>query len=150
MLTSAIVAYFHYFSFLLATAALMVETLTLKENLERSEAWRIVFADAVYGVAAIGVLGTGILRVLYFGQGAEFYTANPIFWVKVGLYILVGALSLFPTISFLLWIPTLQKAELPQPTAQRIRQLQWVIRGELAGFAIIPLFAALMARGIGL
>jgi|GEM_PF-6432819 hypothetical protein len=44
MLTSAIVAYFHYFSFLLATAALMVETLTLKEKLERSEAWRIVIA----------------------------------------------------------------------------------------------------------
>jgi putative membrane protein len=150
MLTSAIVAYFHYFSFLLATAALMVEALTLKPTLERSEAWRIVIADALYGIAALGVLATGILRVLYFGQGSEFYTHNPVFWVKVGLYILIGALSLFPTISFLFWIPGLQKEELPQPTPQRVSQLQWVIRSELVGFALIPLFAALMARGIGL
>jgi len=150
MLTSAIVAYFHYFSFLLATAALMVETLTLKANLERSEAWRIVIADALYGIAAIGVLGTGILRVLYFGQGSDFYAQNPVFWIKVGLYILIGALSLYPTVSFLLWIPGLQKEEIPQPNPQRITQLQWIIRSELAGFAIIPLFAALMARGIGL
>ena len=72
------------------------------------------------------------------------------FWVKVGLFILVGTLSLYPTVSFLLWIPALQKGEVPQPSPQRIGQLQWIIRFELVGFALIPLFAALMARGVGI
>ena len=46
-------------------------------------------SDVIYWIAGLAILITGILRVKYYGQGGEFYTGNPIFWIKVSLYILV-------------------------------------------------------------
>jgi len=53
----------------------------------------MIIADVVYGLAGVAILVTGILRVKYFGQGGDFNTGNPVFWIKVSLYILVGLLS---------------------------------------------------------
>jgi putative membrane protein len=64
MWASAITAYFHYLSIGIIFAALAIEFFTLKEELNLKEAWRILWADSVYGIAAIVVFVTGILRVL--------------------------------------------------------------------------------------
>jgi len=61
----------------------------------------MIIADVVYGLAGVAILVTGILRVKYFGQGGDFYTSNPVFWIKVSLYILVGLLSLYPTTTYI-------------------------------------------------
>ena len=110
----------------------------------------MVITDIVYGIAALALLGSGILRVMYFGQGSEFYTQNPLFWWKVGLYLSVGGLSLYPTVTYILWAIPLRKGELPQVTETLANRLGWIINIELAGFASIPLMATLMARGVGL
>ena len=86
---SALVAYLHYVSIILCFGALLFERLRLKTNLNRLEAISMVVADIIYGLAGLTLLITGILRVKYFGQGGEFFTDNPIFWLKVGLYIFV-------------------------------------------------------------
>ena len=54
----------------------------------------MIITDIIYGLAALTLLGSGIMRVLYFGQGSEFYTQNPLFWWKVGLYLGAGAFAL--------------------------------------------------------
>jgi putative membrane protein len=109
----------------------------------------MVITDIVYGIAALGVLGTGVLRVLYFGQGSSFYTENPLFWWKVGAYLTVGTLSLYPTITYILWAIPLRKGELPQVSESLSTRLKWILNIEILGFALIPLLAALMARGVG-
>jgi len=38
---------------------------------------------------------------------------KPLFWSKAGLYLAVGALSLYPTITYILWATPLRKGELP-------------------------------------
>lgn len=146
---SVIVAYLHYIGFMLSFGSLAVEGLTLKQDLNSDEAWKIVIADAVYGISATIVLITGILRVLYFGQGSHYYLSNPIFHTKVALFLLIGAISLYPTISFLLWIGDLRQGKPPTLELPKINRLRWLIRVELVGFALIPLLAAAMARGIG-
>tara|TARA_B100001063_G_scaffold2421_1_gene1705 strand:+ start:755 stop:1246 length:492 start_codon:yes stop_codon:yes gene_type:complete len=147
---SAGVAYVHYLSFMLCFAALVVERRLIKASPNRREATAMVITDIVYGIAALALLGTGILRVMYFGQGSEFYTQNPLFWWKVGLYLSVGGLSLYPTLTYILWAIPLRKGELPQVTQALANRLGWIINIELAGFASIPLMATLMARGVGL
>ena len=147
---SAGVAYVHYLSFMLCFAALVVERRLIKASPNRREATAMVITDIVYGIAALALLGTGILRVMYFGQGSEFYTQNPLFWWKVGLYLSVGGLSLYPTLTYILWAIPLRKGELPQVTEALANRLGWIINIELAGFASIPLMATLMARGVGL
>jgi putative membrane protein len=79
---SAVTAYLHYLGFMLAFGALVVESQTLKKDLSLQEAWRVVTADAIYGLSATMVLITGILRVLYFGKGTDFYLSSPVFCVN--------------------------------------------------------------------
>ena len=147
---SAFVAYVHYLGIILCFGSLLFERLTLKVDLNRYEIISMIIADAVYGLAGVAILVTGILRVKYFGQGGDFYTGNPVFWIKVSLYILVGLLSLYPTITYILWAIPLSKNKLPEISENLVKRFKLIITTELVGFSIIPFFATLMARGIGL
>ncbi len=150
IIKSAGMAYIHYVSFMFCFAALALERKLLKVDPNREETITMVAIDVVYGIAGIALLASGILRVLYFGQGSEFYTHNPIFWWKVGIFIIVGSLSLYPTITYILWSIPLTKGELPEVGANLVERLKLILNIELVGFALIPVLATLMARGIGL
>ena len=150
LLQSASVAYIHYLSFMLCFGALLFERISLKVDPNRQEAISMVIADIIYGIAGIALLVSGIYRVIKFGQGSEFYTENPIFWVKVIVFALVGSLSLYPTITYVLWAIPLSKGTLPKVTENLASRLRLIINIELVGFASIPFLATLMARGVGL
>ena len=148
--SSALVAYVHYLGIILCFGALTYERIILKINLSKNEFISIILADVVYGIAGLAILITGILRVKYFGQGGEFYTSNPIFWIKVSLYIFIGLLSLYPTITYVLWAIPLSKNKLPVVSENLVKRFKLIITTELVGFTVIPFFATLMSRGIGL
>ena len=147
---SALVAYIHYLGIIFCFGSLLFERIILKTNLNKKETIYMIIADAIYGLAGIAILVTGILRVKYFGQGGDFYTSNPIFWIKVGLYIIVGLLSLYPTTTYILWAIPLSKNKLPDVSESLVKRFRLIITIELLGFAVIPMFATLMARGVGL
>merc|ERR1712070_15429 len=130
--------------------ALVLERKLIKADPNRQEATAMVITDIVYGIAALALLVSGILRVIHFGQGAEFYTQNPLFWWKVGLYLSAGALSLYPTITYILWAIPLRKGEAPSVSAGVAGRIGWVINIELLAFGSLPFMASLMARGVGL
>ena len=150
LLQSASVAYIHYLSFMLCFGALLFERISLKLDPNRQEAISMVIADIIYGIAGIALLVSGIYRVTKFGQGSEFYTENPIFWIKIIVFALVGSLSLYPTITYVLWAIPLSKRTLPNVTENLVSRLRLIINIELVGFASIPFLATLMARGVGL
>lgn len=146
MWASAVTAYFHYFGFMLAFASLTVEVFNLKKEMTLDEAKRVAFADAAYGLAATAILVTGILRVLYFGKGTDYYLNNPFFYAKMGVFILVSLFSLYPTFTFISWAKKLQKGETPSLEITQVNRLSWLIKGELVCFSLLPLLAAVMAR----
>ena len=148
-LKSASVAYIHYLSFMICFGALVYERISLKSDPNRQEAISMVIADIIYGIAGVALLISGIYRVIKFGQGSYFYTHNPIFWTKIVTFALVGSLSLYPTITYILWAIPLSKGKLPSVTANLVARLKLIINIELFGFSLIPFFATLMARGIG-
>ena len=150
LLKSASVAYLHYLSFMICFGVLIYERISLKPNPNRKEAISMVIADIVYGIAGVVLLVSGIYRVIKFGQGSDFYTQNPIFWTKIIIFALVGSLSLYPTITYVLWAIPLSKGNLPQVTENLVSRLRLIVNIELVGFASIPFFATLMARGVGL
>ncbi len=150
LLKSASVAYIHYLSFMICFGALIYERISLKSNPNRQEAISMVVADIIYGIAGITLLVSGIYRVIKFGQGSEFYTQNPIFWTKIIVFGLIGSLSLYPTITYVLWAIPLSKGTLPLVTESLVSRLRLIINVELVGFASIPFLATLMARGVGL
>ena len=130
--------------------ALVYERISLKPHPSREEAISMVVADIIYGMAGIALLVSGIYRVIKFGQGSEFYTQNPIFWTKIIVFALVGSLSLYPTITYVLWAIPLSNGILPQVTDNLVSRLRLIINVELVGFSSIPFLASLMARGVGL
>jgi len=150
VLPSAAIAYVHYLSFMVCFGALVLERRLIRADPNRADATLMVITDVVYGIAALGLLLSGIGRVLHFGQGSAFYTENPLFWWKVGVYLAVGGLSLYPTITYILWAIPLRKGELPKVSEALAQRLRWILNIELVGFATIPLMATLMARGVGL
>lgn len=150
MWASTIVAYLHYLSFMLCFSALVLEAFNLKKELSLNEAWKIIIADAVYGISATIVFVTGILRVVYFGKGINYYLINPAFYVKVALFLAVGSLSIYPTVSFIGWVKDVQQGRVPKLELQKLNRLIWLIRIELIGFILIPLLATIMATKVDL
>ena len=150
VIKNASVAYVHYLSFMLCFGALIYERISLKTDPNRKEAISMVIADIIYGLAGIALLVSGIYRVIKFGQGSEFYTQNPLFWTKMVVFGLVGSLSLYPTVTYVLWAIPLSKGQLPNVNTNLVSRLRLIINIELVGFASIPFLATLMARGVGL
>ena len=150
LITSASVAYIHYLSFMICFGALTYEQVSVKTSPNRKEAISMVIADVIYGIAGLSLLISGIYRVIKFGQGSEFYTENPIFWTKIVIFALAGSLSLYPTFTYISWAIPLSKGKLPEVTSNLVSRLKIIITIELIGFALVPFFATLMARGIGL
>tara|TARA_Y100001968_G_C19446304_1_gene765555 strand:- start:650 stop:1111 length:462 start_codon:yes stop_codon:yes gene_type:complete len=147
---NAAVAYIHYLSFMICFGALVFERISIKTNLNKREAISIIIADTVYGIAGIALLVSGIYRVIKYGQGADFYTQNLIFWTKIIIFAFIGTLSLYPTTNYILWAIPLSKGKLPEVTSNLVSRMKNIINIELLGFSLIPFFATFMARGIGL
>ena len=147
---SASAAYIHYLSFMVCFGALIFERVSLKVNPNKTEAISMIVADIVYGIAGVALLVSGIYRVLKFGQGVDFYTHNPIFWTKIVIFALIGSLSLYPTITYILWAVPISKGNLPNVSSNLVTRLKLMINIELLGFTLIPFFATLMSRGIGI
>jgi len=69
--------------------------------------------------------------------------------VKLALFIVVGLLSILPTMQFLGWRKALKEGRAPVLDDAKRRSIRRVIHIELTLLFLIMLCAALMARGIG-
>ncbi|PIA72093.1 DUF2214 family protein [Pseudomonas sediminis] len=148
-MAAALVAYLHYLSIFALFALLSIEHVLFKTPLDLSCARSLMITDLAYGICAVLVLATGVARVLWFGKGAAYYMGNSLFHAKVGLFVLVGLLSILPTLVFIKWRSAVKAGQVPEPSARQLRLVTWSIRLELLALLFIPLLAALMARGYG-
>ena len=149
MLASALIAFAHFFAFFVMTAAIVLQLGLVSESISVDTARRIQRADKAYGIAAMAVLVFGFLRVIYFEKGTDYYFDNTFFLIKIGLFIGVGLLSIYPTMTYQRWNPELNQEiapDMPIPVVQKIRK---IIHTELVGILGILLCASLMAKGFG-
>jgi putative membrane protein len=130
-------------------ATLLAEHVTLQPQMTRLHIQRLAMIDLFYGIAAGIVFLSGLLRFAYFGKGIHFYLGNPLFYVKVGMFLLVALISVYPTRRFLAWRKMLTQGDPPALDPHTVTRLRIVIRLELGLLIVIPLLAVLMARGIG-
>ena len=147
---SAFAAYGHYLGLVLVVASLTTEKFLVKPELTEDEAQKLVIADSVYGIAGVLVLYTGYLRVTQYGKGWEYYAHEPIFWVKMGLFAVMGSSSLFCTTKIVqMAVKKTNGEENATVLGEKLSaRMQKIINGELLAIGSIPLAAALMARGV--
>ena len=106
--------------------------------------------DAFYGGLALAILVIGFARVWFGAKGADFYLHNPMFWAKIGAFAIVGLLSIKPTMRILAWQKSAKRDAAFVPAAAEIGALRRLLLIEIHVFALVPVFAAVMARGVGL
>ena len=123
---------------------LWIEWVLVRPGLTLSALRTIAAMDLAYGAAAGLVIVIGFARVIWAAKGWDYYSHNVFFWAKIGVFLMIGLLSIGPTISFLTWR---RAQQLPGEGA--IRAVRRVLSIELALFVLLPAFAAAMARGYG-
>ncbi len=149
MLLAALVAFGHFLAFFALAAALVLELALVNASLNVETARRIQRADRVIGISGTLLLVFGFLRVVYFEKGAEYYFNNDYFWVKLGLFIVAGLISLYPTIQFGRWNAELSQGIAPDLPDAMVKRLKSVIHWELVLIGAILVCASLMAKGFG-
>src|SRR3546814_4252257 len=97
-------------------------------------------------MSALSLLVVGFLRVFHGVIGEDFYLHNPWFHAKIGAFVLVGLVSIWPTVRFLRWRKALKADPAFLPAPAEVAGLQRIVRFELALVAVIFVLAAAMAR----
>lgn len=138
----------HHLLFLAIAALLSVEFALLRPGLSADGVSRLGKIDRAYGGLAVAIVVVGIGRVLFGLKSWEFYVHNPFFWAKMGVFVAVGVISIQPTLAILRWGRALRHGG-GQVAAAEIEATRLYVTAQLALFALIPILAATMARGIG-
>ncbi|MBM3344884.1 MAG: DUF2214 family protein [Betaproteobacteria bacterium] len=150
MITDALLAYLHFTAILILASALGAEALLLRAQAGAATIRSLARADILYGISSGVVIATGLLR-LYFGiKGSVFYTANPVFWAKMALFVVVGLISIPPTLKFIRWRRRLAADAAFLPAAGELAAVRRIVFIELHLLALVPLAAVFMARGLGI
>jgi putative membrane protein len=109
---------------------------------------RLVKVDRIYGIAALAVLATGLVRVYFGTKGPVWYWHNWLLHVKLTLFILVGLISIAPTLRFIRWRKALL-ADGSLPSEDEVRRARKLVMLQAHIIPVIPLAAAFLARGFG-
>jgi putative membrane protein len=148
LVTDLSLATLHHLAILTVFGALLAEFALLR--LRPSAGWIELVArvDLAYGIAAGVALAVGAARVAWGLRGADYYLGNPVFWLKMVLFVAIGLISVAPTLTYLRWRRAARvDGRLPQP-GELTRVRRW-IHLQLALFVGLPMLAAMMARGVG-
>jgi putative membrane protein len=141
-------AFLHHLCAFTLVSAVAIEFALIRGELTLSSARRLQVTDLVLGIAAGALLLIGLLRVFLFEKGADYYFHSHAFMAKFSIFIVIGLLSMIPTMEFLSWGEALKAGKVPAIGAKKLRLVTAVIHGELLlAIVIILLCAAIMARG---
>ena len=133
----------HFFVFALF-GVLCAEFIVVRHGMDGAAVARIAPIDAWYGVLAALILIVGFCRAVFAAKGWTYYEHNAFFWAKIGTFVVIGLLSVPPTLAYLKWrrAGTAPSRE----DVAKVRPLLWM---QMALFPLLPAFAAAMARGFG-
>ena len=140
-------AFLHHLCAFTLVAAVAIEFVLIRSELTLSTARRLQVTDIVLGIAAGALLVIGLLRVFFFEKGAAYYWHSHAFLTKFGLFIIIGLLSIVPTLEFLSWRDAIAAGQAPVMDAAKRKRVTMIIHIELAAIVVILLCAAIMARG---
>lgn len=148
-MVEALLAYAHITAILALVVFLTSEAALCRSQwLNAAVVHRLVKVDILYLSAAVLVLLTGFARTWWGVKGFAWYWHQDLLWLKVGGYGLIALLSSRPTMAFLRWRRDLESSG-TLPDAADIQRVRRMVLIEAHLLMLIPLAAALLARGAG-
>jgi len=124
----------------------------LREPLAHGALKRAFRADALWGIAAILWLVTGLWRYLAATEKAtSYYNGNHLFLTKFGLFVAILLLELWPMVTLIRWRRALAKGKAAEGVvdtraARRIARISHV---QATLIVVMVFLAVAMARGFG-
>ena len=142
------VAAIHLLGLGLGLGAIWSRSRALKDLSDPRNIQRALFADTLWGIAALLWITTGLARAFAgLEKGSAYYLSNDAFWVKMIFLGLVLALQVWPMVTLIRWRIQLTRGEVIN-TQQAGRFAQ--ISALQTALVVAMVFAATaMARGLG-
>jgi len=147
--TDLVLAIIHHLLVFSLAGIIGAEFVLIRGDLPVATLKRLVGIDRHYGIIAMLIVVVGIGRVFYGLKGWEFYVYNWMFWAKMAAFVIVGLLSIVPTIRFISWNRQAGANPSFAVPAAELASVKTYVRAEAFIFLLIPVFAAAMARGYG-
>ncbi|HEY7481079.1 MAG TPA: DUF2214 family protein [Gemmatimonadales bacterium] len=109
---------------------------------------RLFYADNWWGVSALILISTGLVRVLAgLEKGMNYYLQNHVFWGKMALLAGILALEVWPMVTLVRWRMQVARGAMPDTgLASRFAGISYAQAALLLGMVLA---ATAMARGIG-
>lgn len=145
----AVLAWVHFACIFGLVGCLFAEAFFYRQVIPATTFERLRGVDRWYGIMAGAVVVSGILRVTFSPKTPSYYMHDWIFWTKIALFVVVGLLSIPPTIHYLRSAAYAEPdgtVRIPAAVYGRTRLLLNVQVGLLF---LIPLCASFMAHGFG-
>ena len=120
------------------------ELVLVRKGVDLATVTRVGRIDLMYGVLAGLIVAVGFARAVFAAKGWAYYSHNLFFHLKVGTFVVIGLLSIPPTVAYIRW----RRGGVTPSEAQVAGVRRW-LWAEMALFALLPAFAAAMARGYG-
>jgi putative membrane protein len=140
----------HLLAFALAISTVLLRGAALRPPVNDETLRRAFFADNLWGLSAVLLLGTGLWRYLgSLEKSTAYYNHDHFFITKMALLVFIFALELWPMVTLLRWRRLIAhggKAEavaVPR-TAARISAISFL---QVAIIVLMVLAATAMARG---
>jgi putative membrane protein len=144
--TDLLLACLHHLAFLLLIGCLVAQWTLLRMPPHGELLNRLGRIDAGYGLSALAVLVIGALRVFYGLKGSGFYLHNPWFWTKLGLFVAIGLVSIYPTVVVLRWRRLQRLSPGFVPELGEVVPVRRCVGVELGLLPLLFVAAVLMAR----
>lgn len=148
MLSQWVLAAIHLFAFALAFwAALTRGTAFRKLSAGTREVKRVLLADNLWGLSALTLLITGAMRAFGgYEKGSDYYLHQPLFHLKMTLFLLILLMELAPMITLIKWrIASSRGAALDSGRAKSYARTSHV---EALLLILMMVAATGMARGV--
>ena len=108
---------------------------------------RLARLDVIYLVAAVLLLLTGLARLYWGTKGISWYVSQPLFHVKMTLFVLVAALSIKPSLTFRRWVRAQADGQSLPDAGEVARTRRWImVQAHLV--PVIAVIAVFWARGM--
>lgn len=149
MTTDLLLAIAHHLLVFSLAGVLFTELMLLKPGLSGRNLSLLGRLDGMYGGLSVAIIVIGVCRVFFGLKGWEYYVDNHAFWGKMAAFLVVGLLSIPPTIRIIKWRREAGASDSYAVPDGEIASMRRYVHGEMLFFALILVFAAMMARGIG-
>lgn len=145
-----IFAALHLLALGIGLGAIWWRALELRGSLDAAGIRRMLYADNLWGLAALLWISTGLIRA--FGgleKGSGYYLSSSAFWIKMTLLAIILLLEIWPAATWMRWRILLRRGERIEKDDRRIRLFAAVSILQAVLVVGMVFAATAMARGMG-